>query len=131
MGDFAMRSNRRATFAFVGGAALLLAACANIQPFWAPAPEPPPPPPPMAEMPPPPPAPPPPGPPRSQYPPPAPPPAAMDQRAKGKQLAEACRPDLARFCASVPQGEGRKVQCLMAHRPELTKQCKAALARGT
>ncbi|MGO9700791.1 MAG: cysteine rich repeat-containing protein [Xanthobacteraceae bacterium] len=130
-------------FVLVGATALLLTACAS-QPFWAPAPPPPPPvaeyppppppggPPPQAEYPPPPP--PPGGPPRrADYPPPpppggAPPPADMGRSAKAKQLREACRTDLSRFCAAVPSGSGGKMQCLKAHRAELSSPCRAYLA---
>jgi len=52
----------------------------------------------------------------------------MDQRAKGKALREACRGDLQRFCAAVPSGVGNKVQCLRAHRPDLSPRCRSFLA---
>jgi Cysteine rich repeat len=128
------------TFVLVGTSAFLLGACAGQQPFWAP---PSPAPPPMAEYPPPPPpGPPPPGaeypppppgggpPQRAEYPPPPPPggmppPADMGRSGNGKQMRTACRTDLQQFCASVPPGEGHRVQCLKAHRPQLSKSCKA------
>jgi len=52
----------------------------------------------------------------------------MGRSAKAKELREACRTDLARFCAAVPSGGGGKMQCLKAHRAELSASCKAFLA---
>jgi hypothetical protein len=134
------------TCAFVGIAAIFMSSCAtpSVEPGPAYAPPPPgpdyvPPPgaPPGAPYMPPPGAPPPPG---AEYPPPPggapprraeypPPPGAQGRPAGGGGLREACRMDLQRFCASVPSGQGRKVQCLTAHQKKLSMSCKSFLGR--
>lgn len=39
----------------------------------------------------------------------------------------ACKGDIQRFCSNVPVGEGRVKNCMKAHLPELSEQCKEAL----
>jgi hypothetical protein len=39
----------------------------------------------------------------------------------------ACKGDIKRFCGNVPVGEGRVKECMKAHLPELSEQCKEAL----
>jgi hypothetical protein len=50
------------------------------------------------------------------------------QRAVAAQIIQACGQDLQRFCANVQPGEGRKVQCLVARRNELSTSCRSLLA---
>jgi hypothetical protein len=57
-------------------------------------------------------------------PPPNPPPGKGDRRA----LAEACRADVERFCASVEKGGGRKMMCLRDHASQLSPACRTGLA---
>ncbi len=80
---------------------------------------------------------PPPGAPPPGYPPPGPgggppPPGAMPPPGypppERGRLREACRADIARLCASVPAGQGRKRQCLEANRRKLSAPCRAFLA---
>jgi Golgi apparatus protein 1 len=40
------------------------------------------------------------------------------------QLAEACRPDVERFCAVVEPGDGRVHTCLRQHYGQLSPACK-------
>jgi hypothetical protein len=50
------------------------------------------------------------------------------RRAAAAQIIQACGQDLQRFCANVQPGEGRKVQCLVARRNELSTSCSSFLA---
>ena len=128
------------TVGFVGITAGFMASCTTTPQFpWfttdaGPPPPPPPPPgyppPPGPGEPPPPGAMPPPGagPPPGAMPPPGagPPPGAMPP--PGMRMGEACGRDLRRFCADVPPGQGRKIECLQAHHRKLSPACKAFLA---
>ncbi len=125
------------TVGFVGISAGIMSSCAT-----APPPPPPdtgyvpPPPPPGGEYPPPPGGPPPPGamPPPGGPPPMGPPPGAIGppppgaMMPPGPRMGEACGPDLRRFCANVPPGQGRKLECLQAHHRKLSPPCKGFLA---
>jgi Cysteine rich repeat len=127
------------TVAFVGITAGVVSSCTSgfslPPPFGPEAAPPPPPPPPGAEYPPPPPGGPPPpgamsGPPGAP-PPVGPPPGSMPPGAMpppGMRMGEACGRELRRFCAEVPPGQGRKLECLQAHHRKLSPPCKAFLA---
>lgn len=39
----------------------------------------------------------------------------------------ACKGDIKRFCSNVEVGDGRVKNCMKAHLPELSEQCKEAL----
>ena len=39
----------------------------------------------------------------------------------------ACKGEIKRFCSNVEVGEGRVKNCMKAHLPELSEQCKEAL----
>lgn len=39
----------------------------------------------------------------------------------------ACKGDIKKFCSNVPVGNGRVKDCMKAHLPELSEQCKEAL----
>jgi hypothetical protein len=41
-------------------------------------------------------------------------------------MHQACAADLAKFCANVPRGCGRPMQCLKAHESEVSGQCAQA-----
>ena len=53
-------------------------------------------------------------------------PALMAARQTERQ---ACAADLRQFCANVPRGCGRPMQCLRAHAVELSAGCTAAMAQ--
>jgi hypothetical protein len=42
---------------------------------------------------------------------------------------QACAADLTKFCAKVPRGCGRPMQCLRAHTAELSSVCTSAIAQ--
>lgn len=42
-------------------------------------------------------------------------------------MAQACRGDVAEYCADVEMGQGRIAQCLSEHRDELSEACADAL----
>ncbi len=46
-----------------------------------------------------------------------------------QQFSRDCRPDIGQFCASVEPGEGRVLDCLDGHLPELTTGCQAQMTR--
>jgi hypothetical protein len=46
-------------------------------------------------------------------------------REKGKELHQACKADVKKFCKGIPRGKGRIVSCLKSHEAELTEPCKA------
>jgi hypothetical protein len=46
----------------------------------------------------------------------------------GPRLSEVCGRELAHFCANVPPGQGRKLECLQAHHRKLSRPCKHLLA---
>jgi chorismate synthase len=45
-----------------------------------------------------------------------------------KQMHQACGADIQTFCQGVQQGGGRVMQCLKAHRTELSPGCKESIA---
>jgi len=46
-------------------------------------------------------------------------------------LRAACKADYEKFCANVPRGGGRIIQCLNAHKGEVTTACQEALLKAT
>ena len=55
---------------------------------------------------------------------------ALGSDAAVAQSAEqACAPDIQRYCAGVPQGEGRVAQCLRSHEQELSPACQRGMAK--
>jgi hypothetical protein len=52
---------------------------------------------------------------------------AAAQQAAMRAVALACRPDIARFCATVQPGNGRIKACMKAHMQELSDPCKEAM----
>jgi hypothetical protein len=53
-----------------------------------------------------------------------PPPDKGDRRS----VAQACRADAERFCATVEKGGGRKMMCLRDHASQLSPACRTGLA---
>ena len=51
--------------------------------------------------------------------------------ALGESAQQACAPDIQKFCAGVPQGEGRVAGCLRSHRQEVTPACQHGMAQMT
>ena len=49
-----------------------------------------------------------------------------EMKARMEAAKEACQPDVDKFCAGVPVGGGRIMQCLKQHQSELSEACKAA-----
>ena len=56
----------------------------------------------------------------------APPPAVIAAR---KAEHQACATDMTKFCANVPRGCGRPMQCLRAHKSQLSPACTGAMAQ--
>jgi hypothetical protein len=54
-------------------------------------------------------------------------PAAAPAPAAGKHWA-ACETELAKFCANIEKGKGKKRACLETHTSELSDGCKTSLA---
>jgi len=54
------------------------------------------------------------------------PPAPSGGHGEFAKVREACRNDIARFCADVKPGDGRIRECLKAHVTNLSDGCKAA-----
>jgi hypothetical protein len=53
--------------------------------------------------------------------------AASPQHVAARQaMHQACAADLAKYCANVPKGCGRPMQCLKAHESEVSGQCAQA-----
>ena len=53
---------------------------------------------------------------------------AMAQMRPGmRAVAQACKPDIARFCSQVSPGQGRIKACMKEHLPELSEPCKEAM----
>jgi len=48
-------------------------------------------------------------------------------RPSARAVAQACKPDIARFCSQVPPGQGRIKACMKEHLPELSEPCKEGL----
>lgn len=55
---------------------------------------------------------------------------ALGSDAAVAQSAEqTCAPDIQRYCAGVPQGEGRVARCLHSHEQELSPACQRGMAK--
>ncbi len=54
----------------------------------------------------------------------------QEMHGKMKEMHEACTPDREKFCEGVKPGQGRMMQCLRAHKDELSQACKDALPPG-
>jgi hypothetical protein len=50
--------------------------------------------------------------------------------AQVKHVAEACKPDVEKFCFDTPVGKGGVVGCLKQHADELSPDCKTAIAKA-
>jgi Cysteine rich repeat len=48
-----------------------------------------------------------------------------EMRQRFQAAAEACKPDVEKFCQDVQPGGGRIIQCLRQHETELSDACKA------
>lgn len=46
-----------------------------------------------------------------------------------EEVADACWNDVEKNCADVPEGGGRIIQCLMAKKASLSKECQAAATK--
>lgn len=44
--------------------------------------------------------------------------------AAAQSAQQVCKPDIEKFCANVPQGEGRIAQCLRGHQQQLSPACQ-------
>ena len=53
--------------------------------------------------------------------------AMAQMRPGARAVAQACKPDIARFCSQVPPGQGRIKACMKEHLPELSEPCKEGL----
>jgi len=49
------------------------------------------------------------------------------QRERAAEAVQACRGDVQAYCADVPRGGGRILQCLRDHRGQVSDGCQAAL----
>jgi hypothetical protein len=56
------------------------------------------------------------------------PPPPLSPRREATLLRRACGPDYRAYCAGTPAGSGRIVACLEANGPNLSRQCRSALA---
>ena len=63
----------------------------------------------------------------AQGPPPARTPPSPEMKSARKAARQACMPDAAKLCASVEPGHGALMQCLRAHKAELSPDCGSAL----
>jgi hypothetical protein len=54
-------------------------------------------------------------------------PPSPEMRAARKAARQACMPDATKLCASVEPGHGALMQCLRAHRADLSEGCGSAL----
>jgi hypothetical protein len=53
--------------------------------------------------------------------------AASPQHIAARQaMHQACAADFAKYCANVPDGCGRRMQCLKAHESDVSSQCAQA-----
>jgi hypothetical protein len=50
-------------------------------------------------------------------------------REKGRELHQACKDDVKKFCKGIPHGKGRIRSCLKSHENELAPACKAAVQK--
>ena len=48
-------------------------------------------------------------------------------RPGARQVLQACKPDIARFCSQVAPGQGRIKACMKEHLQELSEPCKEGL----
>ena len=56
--------------------------------------------------------------------------AMAQMRPGARAVAQACKPDIARFCSQVPPGQGRIKASMKEHLPELSEPCKEGLFRA-
>jgi hypothetical protein len=47
--------------------------------------------------------------------------------ASAQGARQACAPDIAQFCAGIPQGGGKIAQCLRANEPKLSPACRQGM----
>lgn len=63
-------------------------------------------------------------------------PATPEMRKARQAMTQACSADFAKFCADTPAGGGGRMQCIRAHRTELSDGCTQSMqamrdARGS
>lgn len=51
------------------------------------------------------------------------------QPSPAEMLMQYCKPDIERLCPTVPPGEGRLMQCLMAHKMQMSVGCAETLKK--
>ncbi len=51
-------------------------------------------------------------------------------RERGREWAEACKPDAEKFCKGVQAGQGRVASCLQEHEAELSGACRDKMAQA-
>ena len=49
--------------------------------------------------------------------------------ATAQSAQQACAPDIQKYCAGVPQGEGKIAECLRSHKQELSPACQSGMAK--
>ena len=49
--------------------------------------------------------------------------------ATAESARQACAPDIEKYCAGVPQGEGKIAECLRSHKQELSPACQSGMAK--
>ena len=49
--------------------------------------------------------------------------------ATAESAQQACAPDIEKYCAGVPQGEGKIAECLRSHKQELSPACQSGMAK--
>ena len=50
--------------------------------------------------------------------------------ATAESAQQACAPDIQKYCAGVPQGEGKIAECLRSHKQELSPACQSGMAKA-
>ncbi len=51
-------------------------------------------------------------------------------RENAKEFMTACKPDVKKFCRTIPRGKGRGLACLKSHKDELSESCKAFFTKN-
>lgn len=49
--------------------------------------------------------------------------------ATAESAQQACAPDIQKYCAGVPQGEGKIAECLRSHKQELSPACQSGMTK--